>query len=567
MVDNQRFKTPFFDIEVGDAKGNNMIPLPPSLKMLVEKIEITENFIDCHHSFVVSITFIEGSREPFKQNAAVSAEDLYPSGGQAGQGLTNAPGMLTDLKFDQLGNSAGFNAVASPGAVGAVLGGTYAGAAQDIIAGLIDGAAPDEDENKVTTKPEGPIKYVFEEKNQIKVTWGYKEDTDNKRTIRTRIAYVRSTFPENDHPRLVVSSLPIDMSLDQITPTKGVVFSTKDFSGNYEDMKVGDIIKKVCSDAGMKCVVSDNLFNEKVDKHHATVWAAGQSFKQFITGLAKRTNSYFGTIMHPQTGEDYVIFISRTDFESKPIVDTPGLFTYKGEGSIVRSITLNGDFYKPVGAAQTGVDDEGTTKSSYTTTGQDGVVLYQGGGQADADPTGGNSIPAAKQLNTKVAKNAGVVGNSEVSPEKDKSSLTEAAKAKAACMSSKLITIEFSSLGYTLIRPGIVQFKGIGQRYSGEYMLVSVTHTLGPNGYDCRGQGSSMAIYGESGVVVPDAKEGPESGTSDVQLYEPSGAAGGINLSQITNPSDIGSVGSDSFSTDLSGSANAFDEFSEIVLG
>lgn len=556
-----KFKTPFYKLEVGDASGTNMVVLPPSLHRLVEKIEIVETLAECFHSTQITITLAEGSREPFKQNPAVSSKALY---GDAD--TTNTPGMLTDLEFTKIGGSTGFTSV-SPANVGAVLGLLSDASSATGVLGA-GGGAPEQQLGTAESSPKKSAKYVFEEKNMIKITWGYREDLQNTRTVAGRIGIVQSQFPESGHPKLVITCLPSSAYLDQITPAKGVTFYTQSIVGvdtataapiiSFDDKPTKDVLQEICDKAGMKCIVSDNILSPKTDKYHAKTIPAGKSFHQFIKGLAKNSNAYYVNFIDPKTNKDYIAFISRNDWESKPIIPNEALLRYKGAGSILKSLNIRADFSGVMGNGVYGVDSTGQTNKANSNTGSDAMVLFEGGQQVDANPTSGNAIPAAEGLNNDVAgANGYIIGKVINSPEADDpQSLLETSKSVAHCQ-GKLILIDFNTVGFPLLRPGVVKFSGIGRRYTGQYNITTVTHSLDPNNYSCRGTAMGNAIYGLSGIAVPAAQVGESNSQVPVQLFQ------GASLNVISNPSDIG-AGSDPIA--LAG-GNAMEEYNNVILG
>jgi len=209
-----KYKTPFVQIQVGDAKGKDMIPLPPSVARLLEKVEITEILEGCHHTHQISLIFREGSREPFRTDASANTNSIYSD-----TDITNHTGMLTDLKFTKLGKSTGLSSIL-PGNIGLppslvsvpTLGTELPSTNEVVITG--------------TKKPIGPVQYLFEERNQIQITWGYRENLKEVRTVRTFIQIVQSAFPDNDSPTVTLTCMPISGMFDQVSPTTGVSFRT-----------------------------------------------------------------------------------------------------------------------------------------------------------------------------------------------------------------------------------------------------------------------------------------------------------------------------------------------------
>lgn len=554
-----KFKTPFYVIRVGNSDGKNMVPLPPTLSKLIERVEIIENLEGCFHNYQISIIMKEGSREPFRQNSSVSSNSLYSD-----VDVSNATGMLTDLQFSKLGKTTGFTSVL-PAAVGKVLqiGAQAASALSGFLGG---GAVPEQEDNVNDVKFPTSVNYVFEERNLIEITWGYRENQTETRTVSGYIQVVRSSFPENGHPSITINALSPGAAFDQVTPKTGITFSTQNIAGvdltagpiySFQDMSTKDVITDICSKAGMKCIVSDNLLNTTADKYHVKTWPAGKSFNQFMKDMARETNAFYVTFVDPKTQQTTIAFISKQDWMSKTIIPNKGLLTYRGQESILKSVDVVADFSHITGNQQVGIDSTGKVVRSIVNSGDVGTVMFEGANQVDANPTSHNPITAAKQLNANVAKNGDqLVGKTEINPEADDPvSIKETAVAKSNCMIKGMVTLEFATLGYTRLRPGMVSFLGIGKRYSGEYNIISVTHTLDSNGYMCKGAATSEAVYGQSGIKVPKAASGQPATTTST-LFE-------SKLSYIPNPSSIGLPGISSSSFGL---GSAMDDYNKAIL-
>ena len=159
-IDYDKHKTPFRRITITNADKSKVYELPPHLLGLVEKVEIIESKAGCNITSLFHLTFKEGSREPFDKSLNTKTAALYSKTGD----ITNATGMLTDLRF----SSGGFSSLI-PSAVGLV-----ASALPSALSGLTgtSSAAPEkktvvgDDEAKATG-----INYVFQERNKVQVTW------------------------------------------------------------------------------------------------------------------------------------------------------------------------------------------------------------------------------------------------------------------------------------------------------------------------------------------------------------------------------------------------------------
>ncbi len=565
VLDSQydKFRTPYIKIRIGDAKGANMVELPPSILGLVEKVEVTETFASCTISSQFSIVFKEGAREPFNKGLETSAKSLYSTD------ITNATGMLTDLRFADIGNgTVGFTSVI-PGAVGAaknLLDTTAAsGAVGQVTAFLGGGDAPSEDKKVVADDQAklNNVKYVFQEKNIVEIKWGYLEDSQNERTIRGNIILVQSDFPEAGHPQTMINCAGPGSWLDQLTPLNAMYFKTDALAGldpssgtpiyTFEDMDMKSTLKKLFP--GFKIIVSDNLMAEKLDKYHTKVLPAGKSPEQFLRQLKRNNNAMYISYYSPKDNKPVIAYISRNDFMKKEIIPNRALLTYKAPGSILKTVSVKAEFNGLSGAGVVGTASDGTQVKALTNNGAAAETLFEGKSIIDNSPASGNQIPEAVGMNAELFGNGNLtVSKIELSPEADNpTSMIQSSQAQAACR-GRTVYLEFTSQGYTKLTTGVVYFGGIGNRYSGQYEVLTVTHVIDSNGYNIRGTAQSAMIDGASGVKPAAAQQGETPQVSE-QLFQ------SASVFQTLNPSAIGS----SSAVSLAGTS-AMDDYLEDVL-
>jgi len=533
-TDYDKYKTPFFRITIANADKSKVYELPPYLLGLVEKVEIIETKAGCNITSLFHLTFKEGSREPFNKDLNTHTSSLYNN---AGGEVTNATGMLTDLRF----STGGFSSLI-PTEIGLTLPSLPSPSSGT---SGISSPAPEkktavgDDVAKATG-----INYVFQERNKIQVTWGYLEDQKNQRTVRGDIIMIQSDFPEAGHPQVVVTCSGPGSWLDQIAPVTATYFRdtiATAFSNSgkpipsFIDLPTKDLIKQLLP--GFKLYVSDNLLAEKIEKSKAKLIRAGQSPDDFLRQLAKTNNAMYITYYSPKDGKPSAAFISRTDFLSTPVINNPGLTTYKAPGSLIKSISVKADFNSLSGSGHGGVDNSGQTQITTAGNSTSSEVLFGDTNLVDASPTSkANGIASAKKVNEKVFRNTGAnVSKFEMNPNaNDTSYLVGKSKSKAACM-GRTIFLEFSALGYTRFTVGAINFGGLGNRYSGFYEVLTVTHTIDSSGYNCRGSAESAAISGSTGVKPKGAVEKPAPPPATVQLFE------SASLKQSL-PKDVGSI-------------------------
>lgn len=516
-ADYRKFKTPYFEIEIGDSSGQRLVKLPHHILRLVEKVEIMETF-DPPGVNTITLHFIEGSREPASQDQQLGTDGLYKipdsEGGSAktdiSGSITNRSGSITDLRFS---GSSGITFLTE----------------KERRTGKVDTALQKNviDENvtrKHTLEPSAPL-FLFQERNQIKVTWGYKEDPSSIRSMRAYILHLATTFPDSGPTRTVVTCEDTGRILDQVAPVKGIPFGKRVTSpkGNsvitFEDLKTDTLIRNICDKAGLPCIVSKDLPTPVLGEDKQKIWVAGESFHQFMTKLAEAHNCYYKVTPDKESGIDTVIFIKKADFESKVIIGDKTLTTYKAPGTLLKSVDIKIDFGGIGGNTQTGVNKDGKETYSNAGDGVDTEVLYEGEGHMPLSPVGqGNEVGAAKGIVDTVLEGQST-GTLDVNPTETRGNLDDTSKTRAKDQERK-IALDFTTIGYPKFTPGVIDFRNIGVRYSGKYRLVTVTHTLDSSGYVTTGTGLSFAVKA-GGVPNPEAQKGQDKELQeDVVLYE-----------------------------------------------
>ena len=530
------FKTPFYEIEIGDSTGKRLVKLPHHIMRLVSKVEIFESFqSEEHQGFTtINIVFTEGSREPASPDASLGTKGLYqiPISGDkvdmdiAGS-LTNRTGVLSDLRFS------GHHGI------------TFLTESEKKN-GVIDNTVQKNVVGKKTTRAykketKAPI-FVFQERNQVKVTWGYLEDPTTVRSCRGYIIMVQSTFPDTSQPSLTITCQDTSAFLDQIAPTKGIPFGQRITTGAgnslviFKDLPTDTVIRNIADKAGMAVIISTNLPAPVIDKDKQKMWIAGESFNQFMVRLAEMHNCYYKVVPDPKTGKDTLVFIKKTDFEGRILFKDTNLLNYRAPGSILKSVDIKVDFGGIVGNSQKSVDQDGKPIEDSSMVVQQfsnhqGVDTNKREELINANPTGNNPIPAAKGLvdNILDGEFTGTVDNS---PRQDKSVNQDAADIKSGA-STRLIQIDFTTIGYGKITPGVVEIRGVGVRYSGKYRLMTVTHTLDSGGYITKCTGTSQWLQ-SGGTKVTDVEKAKETETITLEQFRGSGPRQALDKMQGT---------------------------------
>lgn len=513
-----KFKVPFFDIKVGDSTGQRMVSLPHHILRLVSKIDILETLEEGQFN-TITIDFIEGSREPSSVNANLGTKGLYRIPNESGKidmnisgSITNRPGAITDLRFS--GNS----------------GITFLTADEAKKGRVSDTSQKNVNEKYVTRKHKAENskpRLLFQERNQVHITWGYKGDNSSLRSIRGYIMLVQTHFSNKAPTTTRIICHDTRAALDQIATTKGISFGTAIRTGTngslitFKNGELSSTIKEICNKSGMACIVSKNLPSDVKDADYQKMWLAGESFNQFMTRLAEKHNAYYTVYPNHKTGKDTLAFIKKSDMEAK-ILNVPRQFlSWKNPGSILTDINISVDFSGLGGNAQNGMSESGEligTNTSFTTSRQFTGVNKKSEEVINIDPTSTNPVKGAKGVAEGIANGEYTNGTVDYNPENNSKNLSETAGTEAD-KSFRTIKLDFNSIGHSKITPGVVSIQNIGVRYSGKYRILTVNHTIdAKSGYTCKANAISFAVNA-GGVLNPEAPKTKDKEEEEVTQF------------------------------------------------
>lgn len=524
-ADYRKFKTPFFEIEVGDPAWKRKVKLPHHILKLVEKIEITESMWTPEHQAFpqIVLTFVEGSREPASPDYKLGTSGLYqvPVEGDkvdldiAGS-LTNRSGVITDLRFS---GSDGVTFLTE----------------SEKKTGKVDNSLQKNVVDKNTTrklKAESKApRFLFQEFNKVKVKWGYLEDPESVRSYMLSILQVATNFPESGMPTTTVTCLSTDAMFDQFATKNGIKFGTRKTVSQegdslivFEDLKTDAVIRDICKKAGMPSIISSNIPSDVIDKDKQKMWIAGESFHQFMTRMAEMSGCYYRVIPNPSTGVDTLMFIKKADFERRVVLKDKELLQWKGPGSILKNVNISADFGGLLAHANKGVNNNGEPQSEDTMVDERLFNVYKAEETQrkaefiNADPTGANPNPAALSIKNNIA-NGDTTGVVETTPRQSKQAMADLSGARSDAQ-ARLITLDFTTIGYTKLTPGVMEITGIGVRYSGKYRILTVTHTIDQNGYVSKCTGVSQTLAAGGTTIPPIVPEGQEDPLVNERLFQ-----------------------------------------------
>lgn len=517
-LDYRNYKTPFYEIEVTDASGKRRVKLPHHILRLVNSVEIFETYQAGEFS-TLKVVFIEGSREPASTNVSSGTKGLFkipnPKVQDQGSGsdldisgsINNRPGIVTDLRFS---GTAGITFLSE----------------DERKTGKIDRSPLESIVGKDVSRiyqneVEAPL-FLFHERNRIIVTWGYKENPKTVRKVAGYIQLVSVSFPEGEQIRTEITAQDTGSIMDQVAPVKAKTYALESKADGFTqltDMKVEDIVTNLGTKASLKVVLSKGIPNNVLDNKRVKIWAAGESFHQFLTRMAKNSNCYYKIVTSTDGGPDTLVFIGKTDFNSRTLNLDPALFTYKGANSVLKSVDIRCDFGITGTNSQVGVDNKGQLTSDTSSHGSEQVALFKTSSDAkaktqeavDHNPANsGNRVPAATSIvqNELGGKYTGKAVNQ---PSEDPSYSKNSASIKASEVTNNFALVNFTAIGVPQLTPGTIQLSNIGLRYSGKYELIGVTHTINSSGYlvTCSAKAGALST---GGVVLPDAKKGEDKG-------------------------------------------------------
>jgi len=502
-LDYRKFKTPYFEISVGDSKGTRMVNLPHHIIRLIKRVEIIETWEDNAFN-TVHITFVEGSREPASADASRGTDGLYKIASyDTGQtdmnlsgSLTNRTGIITDLRFS---GSAGISFV------------TGSEKRNNAIDTSLQKNVINDQTTRAYEREESRPRFLFQERNQVKVTWGYKEDPSSRRSIRTYIMVVAVRYPESGQVETTVTCQDTGAALDQITTSKGVPFGTRITTPKgssiteFKDSTTEELIRNIATRLKIPAVVSKNLPVPTLDENHQKVWLAEESFQQFMTRLAKHNNCYFKVVPDKESGIDTLYFVKKSDFEKSILVNRQ-LLTYKAPNSIIKNASIRVDFGIDQGTTVNGINSNGKNESAKVEDTKESVVLFRDSGKqpqfTDRDPTSPTNPISAAQGAAELTGGA-ATGKFIMTPEsnpKNKESFANWIEEGAA----RVIQLDLTTIGFTRLTPGTIDVAGLGVRYSGKYRVMTATHIISADSYETRCQATSMTV-GAGGLVSPAA--------------------------------------------------------------
>lgn len=306
---------------------------------------------------------------------------------------------------------------------------------------------------KYSDKPTDPKQVTYDLGNRVHVKMGYAGNLLSM--ARGQITTLAPKFPESGSPTISISGLDGMLKLRDRKPTDKDI---KKFV-NQTDSEIATIIGQR---NGLDVKVT------KTTEKHDLVVQKNQDDAQFIMERAKRIDFDCFVQTDPDTGKDTLYFVKPTDGRSS---DKIRVYEFEWGKNLINfspQLTISRQVSK---VTVRGWSAELKDVFEYTAEPKD----LPGRGGSNKGTSGPEA--AEKQLN----------GKQEVVVDAPVTSQEEAKKLAISLLAERayeFITGSGQVIGLPDLRPGDNVFlKNLGKRFSGEYYVKKVEHSLGNNGY------------------------------------------------------------------------------------
>lgn len=507
FINRSEMIDPFVEVKIGPpgAKASQMITLPTWITKLI-------------HNFEYSLTRDGG------QSSATRIQLQFLE-------TLNKPGSLLDLRLDN--DSLVFMDAKT------VKEGKQD--EKDVQATLQDDKEISSIEKQNSDKKEKEIKekikkvkprFLFQEQNTIQVTFGYRNSKTfllSSKTVYSSILQITHKASENGIPVTEICGVDIGSNeLSKIYPRQGYNFSVKRtkelLNGTLKDpsnrgdtapARIDDIVTAIATGILENTEVNldftdDELTKDIQDKHSSRTWAMGTNLHSFLKKLAEKLSChyYMETIIKDGKTKHVINIVSRLKYESTSKFH----FMWKsGQGNSGTQLNANNTLvfntiksYElqlyPMGGSggsSTGVDS-GNKKIDAASDPVSIGLRASGLGPVDSVLNHVEKLKTAEDLAGKMANTAAGVYSGTNDNENHKANADRLALRQGANL-----RLSFSTVGIPQLEPQTIVLSNIGERYSGTYYLLSVTHSINAqNGYTCSVVGEGHSVN-SGGVKVP----------------------------------------------------------------
>lgn len=242
--------------------------------------------------------------------------------------------------------------------------------------------------------------------------------------------------------------------------------------------------------------------------------AKGMNVHSFIKDLANEFSSSYEYDKDPVTGKPLLVFT----FREQRYSNVDWQFSYKSTNDVImnyKTDSVEGVFNPTAGASSTG-EGEVLKAEVYAlplTAGHDNTASAQASKVPDKIAQPADPADVVRMTNI---LHRNYVGQSVTTP----ANTPEAVQNEAESLYAKnkyMTSLALTTLGHPEYKPGLIQMRNIGRRYSKKYRMFTVQHKLGNSGYICSWSG--MSHYDtDAGVNADDAAK--ENSNTTVQLVK-----------------------------------------------
>lgn len=293
-------------------------------------------------------------------------------------------------------------------------------------------------------------KTTFDLGNTVHVQMGYAD-----RLLSMALGPITSLtprFPESGPPTLAVSGEDRMVTLKERKPKDG---EQKKFVNQTDS----DIVQIIAKRNGLVPKV------QQTTEKHDIVYQKNQDDAAFLKERAKRIDFDCFIGVDPDTGKDALYFQSPTDGRDNKKVR---VYIFKWGQSLINfnpTLSLN----RQVGKVTVKGWDPNTKSILKYTASKDDL------------PTSSSGENGPSAIQTRLADREDIVVDQPVTSQQEAKALAIALLRERAY---SYITANGQVIGVPDLRPGDkIQVQGLGKRFSGEYYVIKVEHTIGSNGY------------------------------------------------------------------------------------
>jgi phage protein D len=291
---------------------------------------------------------------------------------------------------------------------------------------------------------------TFDLGNNVQVEMGYTGGLLSM--VHGLITSMTPRFPESGPPTLVVGGEDRMVKLKDRKPRDGE-------KKKFVHMTDSEIVREIATRNGLVCKAQDTA------EKHDIVIQKNQDDATFLMERAKRIDFDCFVDVDPDTGSDALYFQAPTDARDGRKVR---VYVFEWGKSLINfnpALTLN----RQVGKVTVKGWDP-NTKS---------IIKYTAGPGDLPTSGGGENGPSAIQ--TRFQDREDIVVDQPVTSQQEAQALAKALLRERAY---NYITASGQVIGLPDLRPGDnIEVQGVGKRFSGQYYVTKVEHTLGGSGY------------------------------------------------------------------------------------